>query len=207
MTYTNIVRQLKQYLKILIIKWKSPLLLLVVIILLLLTPIEFRALPSKPPTQKSDVIISTPIVLTSEILQFGLKSDKLSLLIPIIKNVNGDDKTAYNQALKTGVAHYRGTALPDEEGNVFIFGHSSAINDNGPYSKIFASLNKLEKNDIVVVYFESKEYNYKVTDKKVVENNDFAVLNPTTKKTLTLMTCWPIGTNLQRLIVRAQLMK
>ena len=89
--------------------------------------------------------------------------------------------------------------------NIFIYGHSSSAIDSGPYSKIFVPLDKLQKNDEILVSYNNQEYNYQVVEKKIIDKNDVSVLKPTEKETLTLMTCWPIGTDQKRLIIRAEL--
>lgn len=147
---------------------------------------------------------STPsATVDPKILDFGLKIDKINVLVPVIKNVDGADKAVYNDALKNGVAHFAGTALPGEARNIFIFGHSSS-DVKSDYSKIFARLDDLATGDEISVYLEGKEHKYKVSDKKVVEADDLSVLEKGNKEELTLMTCWPIGTKAKRLIVRAK---
>ena len=150
---------------------------------------------SKTPTPTSTI--------DPKIQEFGLKIDKLDILVPIVKEVDGDDKTAYNEALKGGVAHYKGTALPGEGNNVFIFGHSSA-EVKTDYAKTFAKLNDLEKGDEIIVYYQNNEHKYKVKNKEIVEATDLSVLKKSKEEILTLMTCWPIGTKDKRLIIRAE---
>lgn len=140
-----------------------------------------------------------------KIKEFGLKIEKLNILVPIIKDVNGENKTAYNKALNDGVAHYKGTALPGQNSNIFIFGHSSTIFNKGNYATIFASLNDLEKGDEAQIFYQNQIYSYKVSAKEIVEKTDIEVLNPTKKERLTLMTCWPVGTNSKRLVVKFNL--
>jgi sortase A len=109
------------------------------------------------------------------------------------------------RSLQDGVVHYGSTALPGQAGNVAIFGHSS--NDwwePGNYKFVFVLLDKLAPGDQVTVDYQSKRYTYQVTDSKVVEPTDVAVLNPTTTPTLTLITCSPPGTSLRRLVVTAK---
>jgi len=148
----------------------------------------------------TDTQSATPNGPDQKLKDFGLKIEKLDLLVPVIKNVDGGNKAKYNDALQNGVAHFNGTGLPGEKNNIFIFGHSSS-ETKGDYSKIFAKLNDLEKGDEMIVYYENKERKYKVKEKKIVEATDLSVLDKTKKETLTLMTCWPIGTKDKRLII------
>ena len=43
--------------------------------------------------------------------------------IKISPNVESSDEKVYNQFLKNGVAHFRGTPIPGDGGNSFIYGH------------------------------------------------------------------------------------
>jgi len=127
---------------------------------------------------------------------------KISVDTPISWNINSDDTLP---ALEKGVAQYAGTALPGQIGNVFISGHSSYYWwKEGSYKEVFALLDKLEKNDKIYITYDKKVYVYVVTDKKVVKPTDMEVLDPTNTKTLSLMTCFPVGTNINRLIVTAK---
>lgn len=106
--------------------------------------------------------------------------------------------------LEHGVAHYSGTAMPGEDGNVALTGHSSNYWwDKGAYNYVFQNLNALNPGDPVTIYYGGGTYTYQVTGKQVVSPNESQVLNPTSTKTLTLITCWPVYTNWQRLVVTA----
>lgn len=136
---------------------------------------------------------------------FILSIPSIGVSAPVVQGVDPANKEVYNEALQTGVAHMTGTALPgDNKGNIFIYGHSSA-SEASQYDKIFANLNGLQVDDAVFVNYKNKIYNYIVIDKKIVEKDDLSVLNQTKNETITLMTCWPVGTTDQRLVVTAVL--
>jgi len=140
-----------------------------------------------------------------EYQDFHLLIPKLNISVPIIPDVDGNNKEAYNKALEGGVAQYKNTAKPGEGGNIFIFGHSSYYWwAPGDYKDIFKPLGDLQEGDEIVVWYEEKEYKYKVTEIKEVEPTDVSVLNPTSSEQLTIMTCWPPGTTEKRLIVIAK---
>lgn len=112
------------------------------------------------------------------------------------------------KALKSGVIHYPGTALPGDNGNVVITGHSSYYAwDAGRFKDVFSLLHEVKIGDKVVVYFNQKKFVYQVFDIKVVKPENIDVLAPTSFEQLTLITCTPIGTNLKRLIVTAKLVE
>jgi len=127
---------------------------------------------------------------------------KISVEAPIAWNI---DDNQLNQKLLEGVAHYIGTALPGEKGNVFITGHSSYYSwVRSSYKDIFALLDKLNVGDKIYIRYNQKTFTYSVVSTKVVSPDKLEVLNQTSDNILTLMTCVPIGTNLNRLIVTAK---
>jgi len=111
-------------------------------------------------------------------------------------------------ALREGVIHYPGTAWPGEEGNVFITGHSSYYPwDPGRFKDVFALLHEVKIGDDIVVYHIQKKFIYKIDSIKTVRPKDVDVLSqPKGQNRLTLMTCTPIGTNINRLIVSGHLL-
>lgn len=119
--------------------------------------------------------------------------------------VSGQDElnNIFMQELENGVIRYPGSVKPGNEWNTFVFGHSS----NFPwikwdYNDVFALLDKVVFDDYIYVYYDQKKYTYKIREKKVVRPGDVSVLKRNKgKNEITLMTCWPIGTTLNRLLV------
>lgn len=116
----------------------------------------------------------------------------------------------FKQELTKGIVRYPGTARPGEKGNAFIFGHSSNVPwIKSDYNDVFALLDTLEDGDEIIVYYNQKKFVYKVTDRTTVKPGDTEVLNARdpNKKEISLMTCWPIGTTLERLIIFGELVE
>ena len=139
---------------------------------------------------------------------------KIGKNIPLVDvNISSDVdfdhmENIFMQELENGVVRYPGTAMPWEDGNAFIFGHSSNYPwVKGDYNEIFALLDKLDPGDEIIVYYQQKKFVYKVTEKKVVRPGDVKALSERDphKKELSLMTCWPIGTTYNRLLVFTEL--
>lgn len=103
------------------------------------------------------------------------------------------------------LSHFPGSALPGEVGNVFITGHSvlPQFTDTKNYRTIFSKLPDMEIGDVIDVNLNGQYYQYVVQYKKIVDPKDLSVLAPISKnaKNLTLMTCVPPGTSLQRMVV------
>lgn len=144
----------------------------------------------------------TPVTLPEN----RLLIPKIGVDAPVVWNANPANILT---DLQKGVAHYQGTALPnDRSGNVFVTGHSSNyVWDRGQYNRIFANLDKLVAGDLVAVTTSGTEYVYRVKDSVVVRPQQTDVLAQTSAPILSLMTCTPVGTNLRRLVVRADLVR
>ncbi len=138
---------------------------------------------------------------------------RISQNVPIVQIstdalIRKDWKALENQvqdALRFGVVHYPGTAYPGEKGNVVVTGHSSYFPwDPGRFKDVFALLHQVNVGDQVVVYHNQKKYVYQVYSKKVVKPSEIEVLTQSGETRLTLITCTPVGTDLNRLIVLAR---
>jgi len=115
----------------------------------------------------------------------------------------------FMKELENGVIRYPGSAKPGEEGNSFIFWHSSNFPWlDGDYNDVFALLDKVTFDDEVVVYYGQEKHTYKIRTKNVISPGDVSVLQKEVagdRSKLTLMTCWPIGTTLNRLVLTWEL--
>lgn len=137
---------------------------------------------------------------------FSIIIPKIAANSKIFPNVNPGDENIYLPILQKGVAHAEGSAFPGEGGHIFLFAHSTDYFWNvTSYNAVFYMLYKLEKNDEIDLFFKNHRIVYKVVDKKVVNPSEVEYLTKKTdKEFLTLQTCWPLGTTLQRLLVFAE---
>lgn len=124
---------------------------------------------------------------------------KLNLLGKVSYNVEENNQESL---LKESVIHLNGSALPGEKGNSIFTAHSSNY-FLGHYSNIFSRINRLELGDDVYVYKEGKRFNYSVKEKSTILPTELDKL-PQNGSTLSLVTCWPLGTDLKRLVVIAE---
>jgi LPXTG-site transpeptidase (sortase) family protein len=130
---------------------------------------------------------------------------KIGVDAPIVY-LDTSNNSAILEAIKNGIGHYQGTAMPGQNGNVFLTGHSSYYWwSKGKYNDVFARLHQMQIGDLIYIYYQNQKYIYRVNKSFVVRPEQVDVLNPTTSPTLTIMTCTPVGTNLRRLIVTADL--
>lgn len=134
--------------------------------------------------------------------QAKLVIPKIGAEAPIIWNIGEEE---IQKKLLEGVVQYQGTALPGQMGNIFITGHSSYYSwSSSPYKDVFALLEKLSVGDQIFIQYNGANFIYEVTETKVVSPKNIEVMDQTSDYRLTLMTCVPIGTNLNRLIVTSK---
>ncbi len=138
---------------------------------------------------------------------FGIVIEKIGANAEVIADVDPSNEKTYMNALSEGIAHAKGTAKPGEAGNIYLFSHSV----NAPwevvrYNAVFYLLGKLDVGDRVILFYQGKRYDYIIFDKTVASANDtnFLIQNYDTS-VLTLQTCDPPGTTINRLVVRAKL--
>ncbi|MDZ4229320.1 MAG: sortase, partial [Patescibacteria group bacterium] len=126
----------------------------------------------------------------------------------VSQDVNPANPEIYQEVLRQegGVAHAAGSAVPNEDGVVYIFGHSTDSNFNvARFNAVFYLLRKLEADDLVIVYYQGKDYRYRVKYKKVVNPDDLSdITDVSSPRRLVLQTCWPPGTTWKRLLVVAE---
>lgn len=133
---------------------------------------------------------------------------KINVDVPALYGV-GTDHDSQMAAMEKGVAHFGipgANSRPGEIGNTVLSGHSSNdLFDRGDYKFIFAQLEKLKQGDTIYANYEGKRYTYVVTKMEVVKPTQVdKLIYPTDKPVLTLITCTPLGTARDRLLVTAE---
>jgi len=179
--------------------------------------IDQKTVASKVEEIEEEVIIPTitsnpeptpePIIESNE---FNISIPKIGAEANIEMGVSTSNKAEYMAVLKNNmVAQALGTGLPGN-GNgtsMFLFAHSS---EQGVFdardNPVFYLLGNLENNDDILINYKGKIFTYKVYTKKIIGAKETSYLNYTEpdKEVVILQTCWPIGTNWQRLLVFAQ---
>lgn len=151
-----------------------------------------------------------PITLTPVDREFGIVIEKLGVNAPVVADVAVSDEQTYKESLKYGVAHASSSDYPSREpGNVYLFAHSS-LNfwELGKYAQVFNLLRKLEIGDKAHVFYNQSDFVYRVVNKEVYKGfNTYALTRPVIEPLLTLQTCDPPGTTLNRLVVTAKLIE
>lgn len=152
---------------------------------------EIPGLPSQ--AEETEEPAAPVSVYTEDLNVIGvLNIPKINVTLPILDRVT-------NYTLNNGVAHIGGTTTIGTIGNCGIAGHRGLSR-----SYFLTRANELEKGDFIYIESNGKTYEYIVYQKKIVPPSDTSVLNRSTKdKVLTLVTCDPPGSGVNRLIIHA----
>lgn len=155
-----------------------------------------------PKVSAADIAVATTNKASAKSLQLSVPT--LGIEAPVVYEPSMQD-WKIQIGLRSGVVHLGPTAVPGQVGNVVIVGHSSQVAwAPGGYKFIFTLLNKLKKGDLATVDYQGTRYVYRVTGSEVIDPTNFSVIQPTTDSQLTLITCTPVGTSTNRLVIHAQ---
>ena len=119
-----------------------------------------------------------------------LRISKVHLEVPVLDGT--DDLT-----LNRGVGHIAGTDRPGEDGNIGIAGHRDGF---------FRALKDVGPGDTIELVTPKRVVRYAVDQIVLVRPEDVSVLQPRSRPSLTLVTCYPfyfVGSAPQRYIVQA----
>ena len=167
----------------------------------------FRKKELKPRNQAARVFKDMNIYPSDNRLHIPRINKNVPLItVPQHQNWSQLEKNIQS-GLQEGVVVHPVSHAPGNFGNFFVTGHSSYYNwDPGRFKDVFALLHEVKVGDLVEVYWEGKKYVYKIRAEEVVPPTAVEVLNqPKDKFLLTLMTCTPVGTNKNRLILTGEL--
>jgi len=138
----------------------------------------------------------------------SLEIPKIGVSVPLV--VAKDSSQKYlDKELDRGVVIFPNSALPSEMGQTIILGHSAPpdwpkIN----YDGVFSRINELQEKDEIILYFNNQKYIYNVNKKIFIEKGEEIsnnIENP--GNILLIISCWPPGKNIQRIVVESTLIK
>ncbi len=97
-------------------------------------------------------------------------------------------------------------------GPLVIAGHSSPPSDRAsesPYGHVFARLPEIGVGQHIVITDGEEQFRYAVTEMFIVPSSDTSILDLTSTgaDSLTIITCYPVGTTRERFVVKATLVQ
>ena len=124
-----------------------------------------------------------------------------SLTIPALERKIPIFEGTEKNELKQGAGHFIESALPGENDNTVISGHSQTV---------FKKLDNLKRGDLLIVQTSAGKFTYEIDDIKIVHKDDRTIIVPIDHAVLTLTTCYPfnfVGSEPYRYIVSAKLIQ
>ena len=144
--------------------------------------------PNKEIYKEEDGTYKPPIGEAVGILQIP----KLNADLPIVEGTDPDD-------LEKGVGHYKGSYYPTENGQIVLSGHRDTV---------FRKAGELEIGDSLEIALPYGNFEYEITETKIVEPDDLSIITlQNEKEELILTTCYPfsyVGNAPQRYIIYAK---
>jgi len=133
------------------------------------------------------------------------------ILVPSMRFWNEQNWDIVEEQMQVGMQHgivaYPHSVQPGNDGALILAGHSSPPNERAErslYGEVFAALPSVSNGDDIIVRFEGADIEYKVLRTDIVAADDTSVLvQDMDDRVLRIITCFPIGTTKERLIVTA----
>jgi len=138
----------------------------------------------------------------------------IGLDVPLItsEHMSQEDfiKWRFEPLLDQWIVKYPTTPAPGQEGNTLLFGHTSyEVWKKNPYGTIFKDLPKLKDGTLIQVLREGNMYEFKVVDLFIVTPKQVPAQYMTYHNAwgsyITLMWCYPLGTDKKRILAVAKL--
>jgi sortase A len=161
-------------------------------------PVETTA-----PTQEKKVVLPADQRAKARVLSNQKPTDNrlvipsIGVNIPIVEGQN--QKVALNQ----GAWRIPNSSTPPDGGNTVLSGHRFRYRP--PSNLTLYLLDQVHSGDIMIVYWQGKEYDYKVSQTKIVPRDKTDMAEPTLTPQLTVFTCHPLFSTKNRLVVIGEL--
>jgi LPXTG-site transpeptidase (sortase) family protein len=143
----------------------------------------------------------------SQDLPVSMYIEKLDRTIDVL-NPQSRTIADLDTALLDGVVRHPDSAAPNQNGNVFILGHSSYLpNVFNPNFQAFNGIQNLEWGDAITLTSDDVVYTYRVEKVYKARASDVTVPIAGTSQMLTIATCNSFGSTDDRYIVEATLLR
>lgn len=166
--------------------------------------IETDIEPEPTAVEEVEPVSDTP---TPALLPESIYIPELEKTIPVL-NPTSRSIADLDNALLSGVVRHPDSAALNQDGNVFILGHSSYLPSvRNPHFQAFNGIQHLEWGDTIEVTGEGQTYIYKVESVTKAKASEVTVPIADTGSMLTIATCNSFGSTDDRYIVEAALYK
>jgi LPXTG-site transpeptidase (sortase) family protein len=168
---------------------------------------------STPTPQPTITVMATPSPLPTSVRFPAIRisipviqlNTRISEISPTRSIVSGREMFIWDP-LPYEAAHLETSGKPGEGTNIVLLGHNNTLGE------VFRNLDKLNLGDEIIIYTEAAEFHYEVqkiffVPYQGMEAEGDAMLKsysaPTFSETLTLISCWPYLTNVNRIVIQA----
>tara|TARA_Y100000310_G_C20475860_1_gene712366 strand:+ start:100 stop:885 length:786 start_codon:yes stop_codon:yes gene_type:complete len=166
-------------------------------------------------TDQSDTDLSKWNVVQDYNLSIPSIDLEAPVLLPTRKYWNRREWNLLEKQMQVGLVHgsvaYPHSVRPGERGTFFLAGHSSPPNGfvaGSEYGNIFARVPELEIGDTISLSTDGEAVEYRVRSSEVVPASATEILlQQEDEKVLKIITCFPVGTTKDRMIVTAVLVE
>lgn len=137
----------------------------------------------------------------------SLSIPKINIASPLLFGESTSEQDI-RQLLTKGVVAYPGSSLPGEKGLMIILGHSAPPGwPKIRYDWVFSQLNELTAGDEILISNTQNQYRYFVIKKFFLKpGEEIPIVSITGSNSIILLvSCWPPGRNLKRIVVQAEL--
>ncbi len=154
-------------------------------------PAKAPAKPATAPNSKRADMILIPKIGTSA---------------PLITPAAGADAVKLKNLLDRGAVIYPDSAGIGKMGQSVVLGHSAPPNwPKIKHDTIFSRIIELAAGDKVMAVYNDKTYTYEVLQQQIIAKGSDIPAIAGNSSSMVLVTCWPPGRDLKRLVVEAKL--
>lgn len=140
---------------------------------------------------------------------FGIVINKILANAKIVDFSDYNNNSSLQYVLSTDLVHQPDSAYPGQIGNMVLI--SQAAGDWYKYTRSnpeFYLMYKLHPQDVIEVFYKGEEFDYLVTDIfKVSESRLKDFTRQSGQKQLTILSGWPSGTMINRLVIQAKMVE
>lgn len=126
------------------------------------------------------------------------------------KHINEITLQDFDKDLYEGVVQYPTTPHAGKYWNTLLFGHTSYESwKNNPYATIFSQITKLEDGDVVEIIQDGVLHKYKIFEKTIINPDQVNAeyLKHQEGNFISLLGCYPIGSDKQRILIVGELIE
>jgi LPXTG-site transpeptidase (sortase) family protein len=130
---------------------------------------------------------------------------KIGVNAPVI-TPRTKDAAQLKKLLDSGAVIYPDSPVFGAAGQTIVLGHSAPPNwPKIKHDTIFSRIAELSAGDKIIVVYNDRTYNYSVSQGQIIEKGGAIPATASDGNSLALVTCWPPGRDLKRMVVQAQL--